>query len=332
MYLNFEAIVEQNNWYNYVAENNFENIALSLFHFQYKNNALYRSYCELIRKTPEVVNALIDIPFLPIHFFKTHTIKTTSFDAKRIFESSGTTGTINSKHHIKDTQLYLETCINGFEEHFGKIEGKAILCLMPSYLERNNSSLVLMAEEMVRISKNSHSGFYLYDFESLKNKIEALSIQNIPIILFGVTFALLDFAKYYPKALKNIQIIETGGMKGRKEEWTRTQVHDYLKKQWHQEKIYSEYGMTELLSQAYCTSNEIFKPIATLKVLVRDLYDPLTTIKCGKGAINVIDLSNIYSCSFIATEDLGEVYEEGNFEVKGRIDISSIRGCSLMAI
>ncbi len=332
MYWNLETQVLKRDWYDFVKNSSFEDLALQMFHFQYQNNELYQSYCRLIGTQAKAVQSLVNIPFLPIHFFKTHIIKTSQFEAPLHFESSGTTLTTPSKHYIKDPQLYLNTCISGFENRFGAIHGTAILCLMPSYLERNHSSLVYMAQELIVQSGHPDSGFYLYDFEALAKTLQKLQAKDTPIILFGVTFALLDFADYFPYTLQNVKVIETGGMKGRKKELTRAEVHEHLKKQWKLSQIYSEYGMTELCSQAYTQENQLFSPIATMKVLVRDINDPLTTAPYGKGALNVIDLSNIYSCSFIATEDMGEINTDGNFEVLGRMDISALRGCSLMSI
>lgn len=332
MYRTFESMNLDKDWYDYVNQHNFDDLALQVFHYQAQNNDLYRQFCQLVRPNFLSISKIEDIPFLPIHFFKTHSVTTTTFEAQAIFESSGTTQTVQSKHFIKSTDLYLDTCTKGFETYFGSIEQKPILGLLPSYLERNNSSLVYMVQHFIERSKHQDSGFYLYDFEKLANKIKQLEAQAQPYFLIGVTFALLDYAEAFPQPLQYASILETGGMKGRKEEWTRTQVHNFLKKQFTQEQIFSEYGMTELLSQGYLIKEERFSPIATLQARIRDVNDPLAHQATGKGAINIIDLSNIYSCSFIATEDLGIVYADGSFEILGRMDQSALRGCSLMAL
>lgn len=333
MYWNLDIIISTTGWYDYIRTQDPDQAALAVFDYQYHNNSLYRSYCDLLHIQPEQVQTLTDIPFLPIHFFKTHNVVTgnsTSFDA--VFESSGTTGSINSKHYVTSLPLYLDTCLKGFETHFGAADTYVFLCLLPSYLERKNSSLVYMAQHLISCSGQPESGFYLDNLEQLHTTIARLKTGNRKIVLLGVTFALIDFAAQFPMDLRDVIVIETGGMKGRKEEWTRTQVHDYLKKQWQLPQIYSEYGMTELLSQGYSTGQEQFRPIGTMRVLTRDEYDPLHTCRTGRGPLNIVDLSNIYSCSFIATEDIGMVYEDGTFEVLGRLDTSALRGCSLMTI
>ena len=333
MYRNLDIIISTTGWYDHIRTQDFDQAALAVFNHQYRNNTLYRSYCDLIHTVPEKVLDIRDIPFLPIHFFKTHTVVTGSprhFDA--VFESSGTTQTVNSKHYIPSLPLYLDTCLKGFEARFGPAGSYVFLCLLPSYLERKNSSLVYMAQHLIDCSRQPESGFYLYDLERLSQTITTLKAANRKIILLGVTFALIDFAEQFPRDLQDVIIIETGGMKGKKEEWTRRQVHDYLKQQWQVPHICSEYGMTELSSQAYSTGGENFHPIATMKALVRDEYDPLLTAPAGRGPLNIIDLSNIYSCSFIATEDIGIVHDDGTFEVLGRLDASALRGCSLMTI
>lgn len=333
MYRNLNSIISSGSWYQNVCDSNFDDLALEVFRFQYRNNQVYQSYCNLLKVDPDTVFQITDIPFLPIHFFKTHAVKTTDFKAyEAVFESSGTTQSINSKHYIRSLPLYLDTCLQGFQSIFGAVSEYVFLCLLPSYLERKNSSLVYMAQHLIAESAQERSGFYLYDFQELAHTITILQQAGKKIVLLGVTFALLDFAEQFPMEMKHVIVIETGGMKGRKQEWTRTQVHAVLKKQWQLQQVYSEYGMTELLSQAYSLKGELFSPIATMKALVRDEYDPLSTFLTGKGVLNVIDLSNVYSCSFIATEDLGIVYDNQQFEVLGRMDHAALRGCSLMAI
>lgn len=332
MYRNFESMNLDGKWYSFVKQSNFTQLAIEIFHFQYQNNDIYRQYCQLIGTDCSKINTIQDIPFLPIHFFKTHEVTATSFEPEVIFESSGTTQMTTSKHFVKSTAIYLDTCISGFEETFGIIDQTPILCLLPSYLERNNSSLVFMAQHLINKSNHPDSGFYLYNFTELAETLQKLEAKQQKYYLLGVTFALLDFADANNIKLTHATVIETGGMKGRKEEWTRNQVHEYLKSKFSIDKIYSEYGMTELLSQAYLQTDEIFKPIASLRAFIRDINDPLSCFSSGKGALNIIDLSNIYSCSFIATEDIGHVFDDNRFEVLGRLDLSALRGCSLMAI
>jgi hypothetical protein len=318
---------------------NFNELALSVFKFQYHNNEIYRQFCDLLHVKPYSLQHFIQIPFLPIQFFKTHQVVTTPFEPRVIFESSGTTQTINSKHFIKSIALYKKSFIKTFERFYGKIDNYCILGLLPSYLERENSSLVMMVDELIKRSNHPLSGFYLDDFEKLHNTILSNEIKEQPTLLFGVTYALLDFAERYPMALANTTIIETGGMKGRRDELTRNQVHGILQKKLGLSSIHSEYGMTELLSQAYSTSNGIFKCPPWMKILLREENDPFS-IKNNKdasqnpitGIINVVDLCNLYSCSFIATDDTGKLYGNDSFEVLGRLDNSGIRGCSLMAL
>ncbi len=318
---------------------NFNELALAVFNFQYQHNNIYRQYCDALHINAAAVNAITQIPFLPISFFKTHEVTATSFDAENIFESSGTTNTINSRHYVKSAALYKRSFIKTFEHFYGGVQQKCILGLLPSYLERGNSSLVFMADELIRLSNNRQSGFYLYDFEKLRNTILHNEILKQPTLLIGVTYALLDFAEKYPMQLRNTIIMETGGMKGRREEMTRQEVHKYLQQQLGISLVHSEYGMTELLSQAYSKGDGIFHCPAWMKILIRDEDDPFAVTdastlnqKPKNGCVNVIDLANLYSCSFIATEDAGRLYPGGSFEVLGRIDNSDIRGCSLLAV
>lgn len=317
---------------------NFSSLALEVFHFQYTNNIIYQQYCNALGISQDLVKQLTDIPFLPIGFFKTHTVKTTSFTTSTIFESSGTTGTVNSQHYVKDLSLYTESFSKTFELFYGNIQNWCILALLPSYLERQHSSLVVMADALIKASGNADSGFYLHDHARLAATLAKLEQQKQPTLLLGVTFGLLDFAEHHPMPLRYTTIMETGGMKGRREEITREEVHTLLTTAFGVDNIHSEYGMTELLSQAYSQKNGVFYCPPWMKVLVRSEDDPLTIEKniSGNGAmngvINVIDLANLYSCSFIATEDAGRLYADGGFEVLGRIDNSDIRGCSLMLV
>lgn len=302
------------------------------FQFQYKNNPVYKSFCEALNIKSVKASTIEPVPFLPISFFKTHRVDSTEFIPEMLFESSGTSQTIQSKHYVKSLALYEEAFTKGFIQQYGSPENYCFLGLLPSYLERSHSSLVYMVQKLMEKSKHPMNGFYLSNFQELANKLQLLEKEGQPTILIGVTFGLLDFAEQYQVSLKNTIIMETGGMKGRREEMTRQQVHLQLKKSFSVETIHSEYGMTELLSQAYSKADGIFHCPPWMKVLVRDEDDPLHISTTGKGAINIIDLANVYSISFIATDDVGEVFEDGSFRVLGRMDNSDIRGCSLLAL
>jgi len=314
-------------------EEMFHSIALEVYHFQYSNNSIYRDYCNLLQKTPATVSEVNQIPFLPISFFKTHQVKTTTFDSQLIFQSSGTTGSVASTHYVKNPELYRESFRRCFKHFYGPVEQYCILGLLPSYLERGQSSLVYMVNDMIENTGQIDSGFYLYELEALYKTLQEHKKIGQKTILIGVTYALLDFAAQFPLLLTNTIVMETGGMKGRKKELTRTELYTELKKAFGVAEIHSEYGMTELLSQAYAI-NGFFRTPAWMKILLRDETDPLTLISepgSASGAINVIDLANLYSCSFIATEDIGKTHAEGYFEVLGRMDNSDIRGCSLLS-
>lgn len=310
---------------------NFEDIALALFRYQYAGNELYRRFTDALYIDPEQVTSIARIPFLPISFFKSHRVATGDWvGAELIFESSGTTGEVPSQHRVKDRLLYEAALMAGFEQFYGDIEQYAILALLPSYLERGNASLVHMVKTWMDKSHHADNGFYLQEWDRLSVVLQRLQQEHQKVLLLGVTFALLDFAEQHPMALPGIQVIETGGMKGRREEWTRQQVHAFLKQQWQLPAVASEYGMTELLSQAYALKDGLFRPSQSMRVLVRDINDPLTVSTGGTGCLNVIDLANVHSCAFIATDDIGAVQENGTFEVLGRTDFSALRGCSLM--
>ena len=320
-----------------VTEDNFTAIALEIFRYQYIHNPVYHQYCNTLHVDIDKINAIRVIPFLPISFFKTHTIATTDFIPEAIFESSGTTGTINSKHLVKELNLYRESFTKGFEFFYGKAKDWCILALLPSYLERDNSSLVMMADELIKQTEHPLSGFYLNDQQELFNTLQQLEQQGQKTILLGVTFALLYFAEQFPMPFWHTIIMETGGMKGRRKEITRQEVHEILCTGFQLPAIQSEYGMTELLSQAYSKANGLFTCPPWMKILIRDEDDPLTIHATTRdnpitGAINIIDLANIYSCSFIATDDAGKLYPNKSFEVLGRLDNSDIRGCSLMSL
>ncbi len=318
-----------------VSFNNFNQVASQVFGFQYQNNNVYRQWCGLISQ-PSTVNrqplTLSNIPFLPISFFKSHTITSTLFEPEVIFESSGTTQTINSRHLVKDVGIYKQSFVKAFELFYGDVKDWCIIALLPSYLERNNSSLVMMADELIKLRGNTNSGFYLNEFDKLHEVLLQQENNQQKTLLIGVTFALLDFAAAYNMNLKHTIIMETGGMKGRKKELTKAEIHALLIQGLGVEKVHSEYGMTELLSQAYSNGDGRFVCPPWMKVVVRDEEDPLQVSLYGRGILNVIDLANIYSCSFIATDDVGIVYEDGSFEVWGRLDNSDIRGCSLLVV
>jgi phenylacetate-coenzyme A ligase PaaK-like adenylate-forming protein len=315
-----------------VDELSFTECCLDVFHFQYENNPVYRNWCELIGKKATEVREISSIPFLPISFFKTHQVQTGNFNPQLVFESSGTTQSVASKHFVKDTPVYEQSFLQGFRNFYREPSEYCILALLPSYLERGNSSLLYMVDKLIELSGHPQSGFYLYEHEQLHQTIQQLESSQQKVLLFGVTYALLDFAEAFPFPLEHTTIIETGGMKGRKKELTRTEVHSILQQQFQTANIHSEYGMTELLSQAYSKSDGIFKCPNWMKILVREEDDPLTVKNNGRGVINVIDLANIYSCSFIATDDAGSLCNDGSFEVLGRVDNSDIRGCSLLAL
>ncbi len=312
---------------------NFENIALEVFRFQHQHNVVYRQYCDALRIDPAFVTGVGSIPFLPVSFFKTHTIICGQASAPElVFESSGTTGSVASRHYITDAAIYEQSLLMGFRQFYGPPADYAVLALLPSYLERQNASLVYMAKTLMRESGHACNGFYINEWDKLSATLRSLELAGQKTLLLGVTFALLDFAAAHPMALRNTIVMETGGMKGRGEELTRDEVHLVLKKNLGLDNIHSEYGMTELLSQAYAPAAGIFRCTATMRALIRDINDPLEVTEQGTGAINIIDLANLNSCSFIATEDIGRLAPDGSFEVLGRLDHSALRGCSLMAV
>ncbi len=319
-----------------IKDQDFEDTALEVFNFQYHSNSIYRSWVDHLGITPSRITTLQQIPFLPIGFFKTHKVTTTDFEPVAIFESSGTTGSSNSRHYLKSMDLYRESFLKGFEYFYGDPDQFIFLGLLPSYLERKNSSLIVMVDELIRKSKHPSSGFYLQDHERLEKTLVGLQNDRQKIFLIGVTFALLDFVETRQLQLHHAIVMETGGMKGRREELTRNEIHDILKRKLGVASIHSEYGMTELLSQAYSKSEGIFQTPPWMKILLREEEDPLSikknsSTKPVKGVMNIIDLANLYSCSFIATDDLGSLLPNG-FTVDGRLDKSEVRGCSLLSI
>ncbi|MCF1713529.1 acyl transferase [Flavihumibacter sp. RY-1] len=316
-------------------------LILDVFLYQYENNPVYKRFCDSINRKPAQVRTKEEIPFLPIRFFKTHVIKSGNFQEEEWFESSGTTGTINSRHFVRSLDLYRESFTRCFNKFYGHASEWCIIGLLPSYLERQHSSLVVMVDELIRQSAHPESGFYLYDQEKLKETLLRLQATRQKVLLFGVTFALLDFAEAYSFPLPAVTIMETGGMKGRREEITRAALHERLATSFPGAAIHSEYGMTELLSQSYCGDNGRFFCPDWMQILLREEDDPLSLLPSpvnqpvfeGKaGVINIIDLANLDSCAFIATDDMGKRYANGGFEVLGRVDNSDIRGCSLLTV
>lgn len=311
----------------------FETLALELFNFQYLHNPIYKAYVDNLTVKPELVTSMTQIPFLPIELFKRHEIKTGSWKSREVFESSGTTGAVTSRHHVFDGAYYLKSCQLIFEEFYGPVEDYTVLALLPSYLERENSSLVYMARDFISKSHDTRSGFFLHDQETLVKLLTTLQEEKKPTLLLGVTFALLDLAENHQLNLGDVIIMETGGMKGRRKEMVRSEVHEILTDAFGVRAIHSEYGMTELLSQAYSKGWGIFKPGGSIRVFTRDVNDPLhISNDLRSGGLNVIDLANVHSCCFVETKDIGKVYENGTFEVLGRMDNSDIRGCNLMVV
>ncbi|MCG2460671.1 acyl transferase [Flavobacteriaceae bacterium F89] len=319
--------------FDIASSTEFRSTALKTFRLQYQNNSVYQKFCNLLGKTDANVHSLEDIPFLPVEFFKSKKVITGSGIPDILFTSSGTTGSKTSTHHVLDISIYEISFRNTFKFFYGPITDYCILALLPSYLDREGSSLIYMVEDLIKQSNHPDSGFYLYDTDGLRKKLEELENSSSKTLLIGVSFALLDLAENYPVTLKNTIVMETGGMKGRRKEMMRQELHGILKKGFEVTSIHSEYGMTELLSQAYSKGDGIFRTPPWMKILIRETEDPLTVQSYGKtGGINVIDLANVNSCSFIATQDLGKIYPDDSFEVLGRFDHSDIRGCNLMVL
>ena len=319
------------NFWEIKSESDFELCTKQTFNYQYQNNSIYRSYCDLIHFNPSDINSIQDIPFLPISFFKTHEVK--SFDGAAIvtFSSSGTSGAQTSKHFVKILSDYENSFSNAFRLFYKNPEQIAILALLPSYLERKGSSLIYMADHLIKKSKHTKSDFYLNNLDELKDVLLQLEAEKQPTLLLGVSFALLDLIERFNFKLKSTIVMETGGMKGRRKELIREDLHLQLAKGFGVKKIHSEYGMTELLSQAYSKGNGVFSCPPWMQVFIRDTSDPFTNLAQGMmGNINIIDLANRESCAFIATQDLGRKNYLNKFEVLGRLDHSDIRGCNLL--
>ncbi|WP_159799677.1 acyl transferase [Flavobacterium sp. MK4S-17] len=315
------------------SKKEFEKITLKVFRHQYDNNEVYRYFCSLLGKDKLNVKSVREIPFLPIQFFKSHDITSSQEPVQQVFTSSGTTGMATSRHLVTDVSYYEQSFRLAFSQFYGNIEDYAVLALLPSYLEREGSSLIYMVQDLIEGSNNPDSGFYLHNYDELIKKLLSLDNSGQNVLLIGVTYALLDLIEKQDFSLRNTIVMETGGMKGRRREMIREELHNVLCKGFNVSKIHSEYGMTELLSQAYSLGDGIFECPPWMDILIRDTEDALTLVDYGKtGGINVIDLANYNSCSFIATQDLGKKHSNQSFEVLGRFDNSDIRGCNLMVM
>jgi len=309
----------------------FVQAALQTFGYQYQHNQVYQRFCTLLGRTPDKVRQLTDIPFLPIEFFKSEAVYCGNERPTTVFTSSGTTGSQTSRHYVKDLAVYQQSFRQGFADFYGNIEEYTVLALLPSYLERTGSSLITMVADLIERSGSADSGFYLNEYNLLAEKLTSLDRSGRKVLLIGVSFALLDLVETHRFQLKNTIVMETGGMKGRRKELIREELHAILCEGFGVEHIHSEYGMTELLSQAYSAGSGLYESVRWLKVLIRDTNDALSYQRPLKtGGINLIDLANIHSCSFIATQDLGRLHPDGRFEVLGRFDNADIRGCNLL--
>jgi len=309
----------------------FNEMALELFHFQYNHVIIYRQYCDALKINSAKIDHYTKIPFLPGSFFKSHQVICDEKKIEKIFTSSGTTGQQASQHLVADVTIYEKSFIKCFEEVYGPVHDYCFISLLPSYLEREGSSLVYMCDYMIRQSKHTSSGFYLHDFEKLNNTIQQLKDTDTKTVLLGVTYALLDFSAAFPQHMQDVIIMETGGMKGKRTEMVRSEVHSNLKNAFHVNAIHSEYGMTEMFSQCYSKGEGKYTTPAHVKILLREVNDPLAIkTNATRGGVNVIDLANIFSCAFIATQDLGKSHIDGTFEILGRYDDSDVRGCNLM--
>jgi hypothetical protein len=314
-----------------LPEGDFQETALAVFHYQARENPVYAEYLQHLEVKPDEVNSLSQVPFLPIQLFKSYSLQSGRWPVVRTFTSSGTSGDRTSRHLLRSEDWYRENARRGFESFYGPVRDYCVLALLPAYLERSGSSLVFMTDDFIRQSRFPESGFFLKDYEALVERLEYCRARSIPVLLLGVSFALWELAEKHPMDLGNTVIMETGGMKGRRREITREELHGILREAFRVEHIHSEYGMTELLSQAYSRGNGIFYPAPGMRVLGREITDPLTPQKTGKtGALNIVDLANLDTISFIATDDLGRVYADRGFEVLGRLDASDLRGCNLL--
>jgi phenylacetate-coenzyme A ligase PaaK-like adenylate-forming protein len=325
--------VDPSEIFDIADQKEFTRVCLDVFHHQAENNPVYKEFIDLLGRSPQKIQSIEEIPFLPIQFFKNRSVLSSRKEVMMTFTSSGTTGSVPSRHLITDLSLYEKSFTLGFESVYGPPDKYTILALLPSYLERGGSSLVYMADRLIRLSRSEASGFYLNELDQLAEVLEDLDRSERKVLLLGVSYALLDLVNLKRFSLVNTIVMETGGMKGRRKEMVREELHDELKKGFGVDRIHSEYGMTELLSQAYSTGNGIFRCPPWMRILARDTEDPFHHLGLGKtGGINIIDLANLNSCSFIATQDLGRTHGDGSFEIVGRFDHSDIRGCNLMAV
>lgn len=313
------------------TEKEFNDLAIQVFDYQFNNLPIYQEFCKKIKVNLSQIKHYSQIPFLPIEFFKTHTIITENKQTETIFTSSGTSGTTVSKHFVADLKIYEESFTKAFELFYGSLTDYCFLALLPSYMEREGASLIYMVEQLIAKSKHPDSGFYLNDYPALLSQLKKLNKNSENVILLGVSYALLDLVETFTIPLKHTIVMETGGMKGKRKELVRHELHHQLAKGFEVKNIHSEYGMTELLSQAYSLGNGVFKTPPWMKVIIRDTYDPLSRKEHQQiGGINIIDLANVYSCAFIETKDLGKTFVDNTFTVLGRFDNTDIRGCNLM--
>lgn len=313
------------------SSESFNETALEIFRYQVQTNKVYKTFVERLNLRAEKIKTIGQVPFLPIEFFKSHIVISGNKTPDNWFESSGTTGSVVSRHFYRDTFLYERSFMTAFQNFYGNANEYCILALLPSYLERQGSSLVYMAGKLIEASGHPNSGFYLHNLDELAQVLKKLDQSEQKIMLIGVSFALLDLIEIHQFQLKNVTVVETGGMKGRKREMVREELHQLLCAGFGVEKIHSEYGMTELFSQAWSQGGGKFQTPSWLKIMIRDVNDPLSLIgKNAVGGINIIDLANVGSCSFVATQDLGRLAEDGSFEVLGRFDQAEVRGCSLL--
>jgi len=323
----------ENKIFKIQTRNDFNEVAIEIFHYQYENNIIYKQFVDFLNIQASSITNYLQIPYIPVEFFKNHKVISKEFNNGVIFTSSGTMGIQTSRHYVTDLSLYETSFINTFDLFFGSASNYVILALLPSYLERTGSSLVYMTDKLIKLSRNINSGFYLNEYKQLHTLLLKLKKQKQKVLLLGVTYALLDLAEQFPIDFPDLVLMETGGMKGKRKELIRNELHNKLKEAFGTTYVFSEYGMTELLSQAYSKGEGIFSTPPWMKILIRDVNDPLCILPYGKtGGINIIDFANLYSCSFIATQDLGKLYPNNKFEILGRFDSSDVRGCNLMVV
>lgn len=323
--------IEAEELFSIRSKEQFKQAAVSVFKYQAAACPVYHDFVRNLNIKSEEIESIAEIPFLPVEFFKTHSIISGNNEPEIVFSSSGTTGMVQSSHFVTDVSIYEESFRKAFNVFYGDVSNFCILALLPSYLEREGSSLIYMVDDLIKLSNHEQSGYFLHNHQDLHQTLTGLQKQQIPTILIGVTYALLDFIESYPLSFPELIVMETGGMKGKRREMIREELHESLCKGFGVSEIHSEYGMTELLSQAYSKGNGIFRCPPWMDIYIRDINDPLSLLGENKtGGINVIDLANINSCSFIATQDLGKKFNDGSFQVLGRFDNSDIRGCNLL--